>query len=85
MPEPPNTLRILPIVIEDDLAAIQAHNPDHAARILQKINDWEDKIQWVEFPKNTSRTSPDLTNTTTTGNGSETSVIASCTKSVMAS
>ena len=39
------------VVIDDDLAAIQAHNPDHAARILSKINDWEEKIQWGRVPQ----------------------------------
>jgi len=51
VPEAPDTLRILPAVIEDDLASIQAHNPDHAERILQKITDWEDKIQWGRVPQ----------------------------------
>lgn len=51
MPRAPAELRILPVVIDDDLASIQAHNPDHAARILRKINDWKDKIEWGRVPQ----------------------------------
>ncbi|MGQ3330420.1 type II toxin-antitoxin system RelE family toxin [Halorubrum sp. FL23] len=51
MPRAPDKLRILDIVIAEDLASIQAHNPDHAERILNKIHDWEDKIQWGRVPQ----------------------------------
>ena len=51
MPRAPSTLRILPEA-RNDLADIQQHNPDHAARILQKIDDWQDKIQWERVPQN---------------------------------
>ena len=51
MPHPPDELRILDVVIAEDLASIQAHNPDHAERILNKIHDWEDKIQWGRTPQ----------------------------------
>lgn len=51
MPQAPSSLRILPIVLEDDLSSIQQHNPDHAARILRKIDDWREKIQWDRVPQ----------------------------------
>ncbi|WP_132057690.1 type II toxin-antitoxin system RelE family toxin [Halorussus amylolyticus] len=50
MPRAPSTLRFLPEA-RDDLGTIQQHNPDHAARILQKIDDWQDKIQWGRVPQ----------------------------------
>lgn len=51
MPRAPSTLRILPVVLEDDLAQIHDHNPDHAKRVLEKIRDWEEKIQWGRVPQ----------------------------------
>lgn len=50
MPRPPSELTILRSA-RDDLAAIQQHNPDHAERILKKINDWSEKIQWGRTPQ----------------------------------
>jgi len=50
MPQPPSGLSFLPSA-RDDLAAIQQHNPDHAERILGKINDWAEKIQWGRVPQ----------------------------------
>lgn len=43
MPRAPSTLEFLPEA-QQDLAGIADHNPDHAQRILDKIADWEDKI-----------------------------------------
>ncbi len=50
MPQPPAELTFLSSA-RDDLVAIQQHNPDHAERILRKINDWTDKIQWGRIPQ----------------------------------
>jgi mRNA interferase RelE/StbE len=50
VPRSPSTLRLLPPV-RDDLAEIQAHNPDHAERVLRKINDWQEKIKWGRVPQ----------------------------------
>jgi len=50
MPRAPSTLRFLPEA-RDDLNDIQQHNPDHARRILKKVNDWQDKIQWGRIPQ----------------------------------
>lgn len=50
MPTPPSALTFLQSA-RDDLAAIQQHNPDHAERILRKINDWSEKIQWGRIPQ----------------------------------
>lgn len=50
MPQAPSTLRLHPAA-RDDLADIKQHNPDHAERILRKIDDWQDKIQWGRVPQ----------------------------------
>lgn len=50
MPRAPSTLRILPDA-RDDLADIQQHNPDHAVRALNKIDDWKDHISWGRIPQ----------------------------------
>ena len=50
MPQAPSTLAFLESA-RDDLAAIQQHNPDHAERILRKINEWTEKIQWGRVPQ----------------------------------
>lgn len=50
MPQDPTELTFLTSA-RDDLATIQQHNPDHAARILNKINDWSEKIQWGRVPQ----------------------------------
>lgn len=50
MPQPPSELRLLPEVL-NDLQSIQRHNPDHADRILRKINDWREKIAWGRVPQ----------------------------------
>ncbi|WP_135851531.1 type II toxin-antitoxin system RelE family toxin [Halorussus salinus] len=50
MPRAPSTLRFLPEA-RDDLSIIQEHNPDHAKRILQKIDDWKEKIEWGRVPQ----------------------------------
>lgn len=39
------------MVLEEDLAQIKQHNPDHAKRILEKIKDWVAKIQWGRVPQ----------------------------------
>ena len=33
------------------MAEIADHNPDHAQRILDKIADWEAKIDWGRVPQ----------------------------------
>ena len=50
MPRSPSRLRILPSA-QDDLQDIQQHNPDHAARLLKRIESWRDKIQWGRVPQ----------------------------------
>lgn len=50
MPEAPSVLRFIPEA-QDDLQAIQRHNPDHAERILRKISEWESHIQWGRVPQ----------------------------------
>ena len=50
MPQPPAELTFLQSA-RDDLVSIQQHNPDHAERILRKINDWTEKIQWGRVPQ----------------------------------
>jgi len=50
MPRAPSTLRFHPSV-RDDLGNIKQHNPDHAKRILRKIDDWEEKIGWGRVPQ----------------------------------
>ncbi|WP_395166309.1 type II toxin-antitoxin system RelE/ParE family toxin [Natrinema pallidum] len=50
MPYAPSTFRIHP-AFEEDLKSIQQHNPDHAERILRKVKDWEDKLQWGRVPQ----------------------------------
>ena len=44
MPRAPTELTVLQSA-QEDLAEIKQHNPDHAARILTKINDWSGKNQ----------------------------------------
>lgn len=51
MPQPPSNFRIHPAVFED-LEAIKQHNPDHAERCFDRIEDWERKIQWGRVPQN---------------------------------
>lgn len=50
MPQAPSEVRIHPS-FEDDLASIKRHNPDHAERILRKVADWEEKIEWGRVPQ----------------------------------
>jgi len=50
VPRAPSQFRIHPAV-ETDLAQIQAHNPDHAQRCFDRIDDWERKIQWGRVPQ----------------------------------
>ena len=50
MPRAPTTLRFLQSA-QDDLATIKQHNPDHATRILEKINDWSEKVEWGRVPQ----------------------------------
>lgn len=50
MPRAPSRLRFHPAA-NDDLASIQGHNPDHAERVLRKIDDWQEKIQWDRVPQ----------------------------------
>jgi mRNA interferase RelE/StbE len=49
MPHAPSELTVLQSARED-LETIQQHNPDHAERILKKINDWTEKITWGRIP-----------------------------------
>lgn len=46
----PSTLAFL-LEARDDLRAIADHNSDHAERVLSKIRDWEDKIEWGRVPQ----------------------------------
>lgn len=50
MPRAPSALEFLPEA-QQDLARISDHNPDHAQRVLDKIADWEDKIDWGRVPQ----------------------------------
>lgn len=50
MPQAPSTLALLPEARED-LHAIAEHNPDHAERVLSKVHDWEEKIEWGRIPQ----------------------------------
>lgn len=50
MPQPPSKLTILDRA-RDDIETIQKHNPDHAERILRKVHDWQEKIQWNRVPQ----------------------------------
>jgi mRNA interferase RelE/StbE len=50
VPQTPSTLVFLADA-RDDLESIQNHNPDHAERILRKIHDWSEKIQWGRIPQ----------------------------------
>lgn len=51
MPRAPTELRILSVVVQDDLQLIRQHNPDHAERIVERIEDWRDNIQWGRVPQ----------------------------------
>lgn len=50
MPRAPSDFRIHPAVF-DDLESIREHNPDHAERCFDKIDDWERQIQWGRVPQ----------------------------------
>lgn len=50
MPRAPSTVRVHPAVF-DDLGRIKEHNPDHAERCLEKIEDWKRQIQWGRVPQ----------------------------------
>lgn len=50
MPRAPSELRFLASA-RDDLRSIQVHNPDHAERILRKIHDWREKVEWGRVPQ----------------------------------
>lgn len=50
MPRAPSTLRFHP-ASKDDLEQIKRHNPDHAERILKKIKQWENHLQWGRVPQ----------------------------------
>lgn len=50
MPRAPSTFRLHPAVY-DDLESIAAHNPDHAERCVERIEDWERQIQWGRTPQ----------------------------------
>ena len=54
MPHAPSELTVLQSA-RDDLATIQQHNPDHAERILEKINDWTENIQWRHHDRRRDR------------------------------
>ncbi|WP_218927117.1 type II toxin-antitoxin system RelE family toxin [Halosimplex pelagicum] len=36
----------------DDIEQIKDHNPDHAERCFDTIDDWERKIGWGRVPQN---------------------------------
>jgi mRNA interferase RelE/StbE len=50
MPHAPSTLEFLPEA-QQDLEHIAEHNPAHAQRILGKIADWEENIEWGRVPQ----------------------------------
>lgn len=50
MPTPPSEFRVHPQVSED-LTRIREHNPNHAERCLEAIEDWERQIQWDRVPQ----------------------------------
>ena len=50
MPKAPSSLEFLPEA-QADLEGIDEHNPDHAERVLEKIADWEEKIDWGRVPQ----------------------------------
>lgn len=50
MPRAPSNIEFLPEALTD-LDMIREHNRDHAERILRKINDWEQKIEWGRVPQ----------------------------------
>lgn len=50
MPQAPSDLRFHPAA-RDDLGSIKRHNPDHAERVLRKIDDWNEKLQWGRVPQ----------------------------------
>jgi mRNA interferase RelE/StbE len=50
MPRAPSSLEFLPEA-QQDLEQIADHNPDHAQRVLDKIADWEEKIDWGRVPQ----------------------------------
>ncbi|WP_235271397.1 hypothetical protein [Halorubrum saccharovorum] len=50
MPRAPSTLRYHP-AFEADLRDISGYNSDAAERILRKVDDWDEKIQWGRVPQ----------------------------------
>ncbi|MFC5135208.1 MULTISPECIES: type II toxin-antitoxin system RelE family toxin [Haloferacaceae] len=50
MPRSPSKLRILPEAA-DDIEEIQQDDSEGATRILKKINEWKDQIQWGRVPQ----------------------------------
>lgn len=50
MPRAPSSLELLPEA-QTDLEKIAEHNPNHAERILEKVADWEEKIDWGRTPQ----------------------------------
>jgi len=50
VPRAPSDFRIHPAVT-DDLEQIKQHNPDHAKRCYEAIEDWERQIQWGRVPQ----------------------------------
>jgi mRNA interferase RelE/StbE len=50
MPRAPSTLEFLPEATRD-IERIADHDPDHAERILDRIRDWQDKIDWGRVPQ----------------------------------
>lgn len=50
MPRSPSKLRILPEAATD-IEEIQQRDPEGATRILKKIDDWKDQIQWGRVPQ----------------------------------
>jgi len=50
VPRSPSKLRILPEAATD-IEEIQQRDPEGATRILKKIDDWKDQIQWGRVPQ----------------------------------
>jgi mRNA interferase RelE/StbE len=50
VPQAPSQYRIHPDVY-DDLNQIKQHNPDHAKRCFEKIDDWERMVGWGRVPQ----------------------------------
>ncbi|WP_324759722.1 type II toxin-antitoxin system RelE family toxin [Haloarcula sp. GH36] len=50
MPHAPSSFRIHPAVLQD-IEQIKQHNPDHARRCFDAIEDWERQLRWGRVPQ----------------------------------